>query len=258
MSGPLYPEPPHLIMAIYPSGTEEECFASLCQIAEDNGCRPEGTVEVAPRDAPFELRSDLAGQTTVVKAKPDRFRTLVSADSDQGRAVRAGFQGRHFSTVVVEYIMAPGGSKHPIEFAMAAGPLGAPEDTWTKSDRSRARNLVRFTTDLLRAATERRCALYGSITVESALPVPYELANGAEMLGTEVFVSNQVLEADSRLPEVLATDFKEVVDWPNGLRCSAWGPFTCSGFDASDTEDPRHFARSSVAVGRAARLRETG
>jgi hypothetical protein len=40
----LYPEPPHLTIAIYPKACESECFTVACKLMKEFGCQPGGVV----------------------------------------------------------------------------------------------------------------------------------------------------------------------------------------------------------------------
>ncbi len=162
----LYPEPPHLTIAVYPGLDEVECFANVCALVEEADCTPNGVVEVLPWDRTFEYRSDLADVIQRLRVDGGRHAAIMAGDPATGRPVRAGFAHRKLGVVVAEYLAAPSGDQHPIGVSLGAGALGVPRDLWKGSDRAKASQLAQWSTDLLRVTSASGIALYGGIATK--------------------------------------------------------------------------------------------
>ncbi|MEU5553523.1 hypothetical protein ABZ738_27480 [Micromonospora sp. NPDC047793] len=238
-------------MAVYSEGAEHECFATLCRLVAAMGCVPNGAVEVAPWDAEFELRSDLAGRSAILDVKPDRFARIVAGEDEGGRAVRAGYRRKRGTLVIVEYLAASGGDRHPIAVSASADGLGIPIDLWRKSERASAARLADWATNLLRKATAECGVWYGAIGVEYSLATPSELAAGAAVLTSEVFASRKLVDHNDDLRKALLDGFRGGVisEWPNGWFCSGWAPFNAGNGMLS--VDKAATKRAGVALGRA-------
>lgn len=249
----LYPEPPHLAVAVYPGLDEEGAFAAMCGVAEAAGCRPQGLVEVAPWDRAFELRSDLAEVASKLQVDPARFRSVVAGERETGRPVRAGYVHDRYGLVVVTYLAAPAGDRHPIAISLAAGPLGVPEAFWSAADRRAAGRLARWTANLLRSASSRTEAPYAGIGVEYTLATPSDLVRGVSTLPAEVFVSRALLVPGGRLDAALRQDYGAVEEavWGHGTFLSAWAPYNARKVTLPGI--PERFRNSSVALGEAMR-----
>jgi len=248
---PLYPEPPHLTVAVYPDRTEERCFAGMCEVMEELDCGFQGVVEVAPWDASFEFRSDLAGVASTMEVTPDRFRQIVAGRTGPGRPVRAGYSSKLAGVVVIGYGPAPSGDAHPIMASMHAGALGIPMELWSGRDRSAAARLARWTTDALARAVARCEAPYGGIGVEFSLPTPAELRAGTASLASEVFVSRDLLDSDADLDAALtaAVSGGGVTPGPGGTFYSGWAPYNDRNQTVPDL--PARLRRAGARLGRA-------
>lgn len=247
----LYPVPPHLTVAVYPEGSERECFAALCRLVEAMGCAPNGAVEVAPWDAKFELRSDLAGRSAILDVKPERFARIVAGEDEEGRAVRAGYRRKGGGLVLVEYLAASGDDRHPIAVSVSADGLGIPIGLWRKSERASAARLADWATNVLREATVGCGVWYGAIGVEYSLATPSELATGAALLTSEVFASRELVDHNADLRKALLDGFRGGVisEWSKGWFYSVWAPFN-SG-NATLSVDEAAIRRAGIALGRA-------
>lgn len=247
----LYPEPPHLTVALYAEQPEHECFAALCRLVEGMGCVANGSVEVAPWDASFELRSDLAGRSAILDVKPDRFSRIVAGEDHSGRAVRAGYKRKGGGLVLVEYLAARGDDRHPVAVSVSADGLGVPADLWRKAERTSAARLADWATEVLRESTVQCGVWYGAIGVEYSLATPSELASGAAMLPSEVFVSRELTDSDTDLEKALSDAFRGggIFEWPMGWFYSGWAPFN-SG-KSMPPVDKAIARRGGIALGRA-------
>ena len=251
-TGGLYPDPPHLTVAVYSRHPEERSFAAFCDLARQAGCRPTGRVEVAPWDVPFEYRSDLADIAAQLTLDPARLTTVLAGQDTARRAVRAGFIHRTHGIAVVEYLPAPAPDRHPIGLSVSAGALGIPEHLHARTDRSAARTLARWTTTLLREASARCDAEYGGIGVELRLGTPGQLRAGSATIPSELFVSHRLLTADPALESALRAGFSPATQttWPHGAFFTGWRPFS-----RGDTlpDIPHRFRASSTELGNATR-----
>lgn len=247
----LYPEPPHLTVAVYVKDSERDCFAALCRLVEGMGCAPNGSVEMAPWDADFELRSDLAGRSTILDVKPDRFARIVAGEDDSGRAVRAGYQQNGSGLVLVEYLAARGNDRHPVAVSVSADGLGIPVGLWRKEERNSAARLANWATNILREAPAQCSIWYGAIGVEYSLATPSELASGAALLSSEVFVSQELIDSNGGLKNMLLDAFRgsEISEWPMGCFYSGWAPFNSGKLMLS--VDRAGIRRAGIALGRA-------
>lgn len=245
----LYPEPPHLTIAVYSDIDEMRCFATMCEVAEAADCTPSGILEVAPWDVEFEDRSDLAGRLARLDGVP-AYRSTMTGDRSLGRPVRAGFRHRRHGIVVVEYLYARAGDRHPVAVSLGAGPLGLPIELWRKPERAAAERLAAWSVDILRDAASRCRAAFGGIGVEFTLGTPRSLVDGASLLASESYVSRVVLDSDDELRRALRSDFGDAEQiWDDGEFYSGWAPFN-TGRTTLD-EIPRRFRSSSRALGRA-------
>jgi hypothetical protein len=223
----LYPEPPHLTIAVYPAGSESECFAAVCTLMEQVDCHPNGTVEVAPWEAAFELRSDLAGRSSIVQAERDQFRHIATGSDPSRRPVRAGYRRGRNNVAVVEYIAAPRDDRHPIAVSTEAETLGIPVGKWRKPERALGEQLARWAIDLLQRIATQCDVLYGAIGVEYSLATPSELANGVATLPSEVYLSRRLASDAPGTQGAFEYDFRdaEMTEWPTGWFYSGWSPF---------------------------------
>ena len=246
-----YPMPPHLTVAIYPGQPEEECFSALCQLVEEFGCTPNGAIELAPWDASFEMRSDLAGRSLVIDAKPDQFARTVAGEDSAGRAIRAQYHSKKMGLILVEYLAATKGDRHPVAISVSARGLGTPIELWRKAERSSAIKLAQCTTTLLREATDRCSVLYGAVGVEFSLATPSELIDGSASLPTEIFVDRDVITSNRELAQYLSNAFHDgfISEWPAGWFHSGWAPFNPE--NATLNLDKALVRRTGIALGRA-------
>lgn len=245
----LYPAPPHLTIAIYSAGSESECFAAICESITQVDCHPNGTVEVAPWEATFELRSDLAGQSSILDVDRERFTQLVAGQDASMRPIRAGYRVRS-DVVVVEYLASSGGDRHPIGISTGAGALGIPVEMWQKNERKSAGKLARWAIDVLQLVVTQCDPIYGAIGVEYSLATPHELASRNATLPSEVYLSRG-LASDASIRDAFGNDFRgaEVAEWLAGWFYSGWEPFNSSGTTLPQSQI--HPTRASAILGRA-------
>jgi hypothetical protein len=91
----LYPDPPHLTVAIYSERPEVETFARMHDVALQLGCDPLNTIEISPADQEFELLSDLGTSKEILQVAPTRYAQLVAGEDHKVRVLRAGLVHAH-------------------------------------------------------------------------------------------------------------------------------------------------------------------
>lgn len=233
----MYPDPPHLTVAVYSTQPEITTFAMMCDVVRDLGCNPVNMVEVAPIDRDFELLTDLGDAATVEVVDPARRAQLVAGQDPGLRVIRARYSHREFGKVIVHYELRNGSGPHPIGVTVSAGAQGYPEDLWSASMRRSAYAIAGWTRDVLQAASSRINPLYGAIGVEFALSPPQELIAGGSDLGTELFVSRRLLDEDRSLDSKLREAFSggEITNWREGTFYSGWAPYNTRRASVRDT-----------------------
>lgn len=248
----LYPDPPHVTVAVYPGVAEGSAFAELCAVVADAGCAPRGVFELVPWDRTFEWPSDLAEVCTFWQVGDDEVDRMLAGDNQLGRPIKAGYVHPQFGVVVVEYLGTAAGDRHPVGVSLGAGPQGMPSQWWSDADRRTAARMVEWTTQLLKAASRAVRASYGGIAEEDTLASPSALVQG-RWLQSELFVSRTLLEKDDSLREVLREAFAgdAEAEWGHGSFYSGWGPYNRRGVTLPDI--PTRFGRAAVALGRAVR-----
>jgi hypothetical protein len=249
----LYPQPPHLSVAVYSDRPEAETFARMCDAARDLGCVSLNLVEVAPADLDFELVSDLGAAKEIRPVSPAEFTELVADPASATRLLRAGFSHRKYGKVVVEYVQRVGLGRHPIALTVASDSLGIPDSIWSGRQRKSAYALAAWSTSALRTASSLSDPLYGAIGIEFSLPAAPKLAAGQGRVPSEVFVSRRLIEADQSLEERLRQAFAggDVAAWEHGRFYSGWAPFTSRRVSV---EDPKAAADNAARALRSALL----
>ncbi|MFI5713037.1 hypothetical protein [Kribbella sp. NPDC051620] len=236
----LYPEPPHLTIAVWSPEDEESVFGRACDVVAAAGCVPAGVVQSAPRGQQYAMLQDLDDRSTA-QLDADAFETAVHGRDPVLRPLEAGYRSKRWGTVVVEHLFGTEGEKHPVAVSLAADRLGLPDSTWKASDRKAARRLAEWATGVLRELTLSTGAMYGAIGVEETLPTPSALRAG-EPAGSVVYVG-------SALPGVQARFRAAVpgVQWPTGEFFPGWHPFA----ESPEPVDRKGLAAASVALGQA-------
>lgn len=236
MMSEIYPEPPHLTVAVYSSHSEADTFTQLCQTAHDMDCVPRNLVEVAPWSQDFEFVSDLGAAKETLNVSAARFEQLVAGLDPVVRTLRAAYSHRKFGTVVVEYIQRTGPGRHPIGLSLGSASLGIPDTLWSRSERQSAYAIAGWSRSVLQAASSRCEALYGAVGVEFSLPVPAQLTSGKERLVTELFISGRLIDRDKSIESKLRQAFTSgaVVNWRDGVFFSGWAPFNDQRVSISD------------------------
>ncbi|HET6214684.1 MAG TPA: hypothetical protein VFE14_17595 [Micromonosporaceae bacterium] len=165
--------------------------------------------------------------------------------------MRAWFVHQINGVVVVEYLPAPLGDRHPIGVSLAARSLGIPEEHWDKGESGAASRLARWTKDLLRNITSKCEAPYGAIGVEIRFATPSQLREGSLHMTSEVFVSRQLLTSHPSLERTLNEDYGqgEALDWPHGTFFSTWAPYNARRVTVSGIQN--RLRRSELALGNA-------
>jgi hypothetical protein len=251
----LYPEPPHLTIAVWSDQSEDVTFAKLCELVQRHGCVPLNRVQTVPRDRTFEWISDLADVMSEVDTDRAGFADLVVGADPARRPVRAGFSHKKFGTVLVEYLGAPAGERHPMAVSLGAGALGLPEQLWSRADRSAADKIVRWSKAILEDMTETNPVRYGAIGVEFTLATPAHLGDDSLGLTTELFVSGELLATAPAVDAGLRDLFGAVglTEWRKGLFVAGWAPFNERHVSIDDLAEARRRCRQLLA--RAVRLR---
>lgn len=244
----LYPEPPHLTVAIYCERAEIDVFAEMHQLAISFGCVPTNVVETAPIALDFEFVSDLGQASEVSTLDPNSYARLTSGRNAELRAVRAGFIHRKFGSVVVEYLQKAGPGFHPVGLSLNAQSLGIPDSSWSARQRKSAYAVADWSRSLLDAATSQCGALYGAIGVEFSLPNPWKIRTGKPRLTTEIFVSSELTGQNEFLGRDLRNAFSEggVEMWGSGTFFSGWFPFNSQRKTVSDVTAVTDIVRTAL------------
>jgi hypothetical protein len=243
----LYPEPPHLSIAVWSPEDEESVFGRASDVAVEFGCVPAGVVELAPRGRRFAMVQDL-GDRVIGRRSADEFESAVHGGDAKLRPVKAGYRRKGMGTVVVEHLLGTETEPHPVAVSLSADALGTPEELWNAKERKAARKLADWATDVLRELTARTGAAYGAIGVEESLPTPSALRSGAS-IGTLPFISAAIGPAVlDRCQAAFGPQHR--VDWPHGAFFTGWQPF--AGGDPVAV-DHRALTAASIALGTAAK-----
>lgn len=216
----LYPEPPHLTIAVWTAEDDEQAFGRACDIAVEFGCTPSGVVELAPRGRPFAMLQDLADRSTVELTGAE-FESAVHGGDPVSRPLKAGYRAK--GTVIVEHLYGTEVEAHPVAISLSAGALGLPQELWRSKDRKAAYKLAAWATDVLRELTARTGAVYGSIAVEETLPTPSALRAG-HAISSLPFLSASL---PSTVVHKFQTAFNQTkpVNWTHGTFFPGWHPF---------------------------------
>lgn len=218
----LYPQPPHLTIAVWVAGDDELAFGQACDSAVEFGCTASGVVEIGPRGRAFGMVQDLEDRSIVQLGAAD-FDSMVHGRHPVSRPLKAGFRVKRWGTVIVEHLLGTEAEPHPVAISLSAGALGWPEELSTAKDRKAAYRLAGWATDVLRDLTARTGALYGSIAVEETLPTPTRLRAGTPV-GTLPFLSAKLPPAVLRAFHTAFPQTHPTV-WPHGTFFPTWKPF---------------------------------
>ncbi|MGW5191663.1 hypothetical protein ACWEOO_20610 [Kribbella sp. NPDC004138] len=241
----LYPDPPHLTIAVWVAENEEVAFGRSCDVVDEFGCLPSGIVEVASRGQRFAMVQDLEDRSVVQLSAAD-FESMVHGRNPVARSLKAGYRGRGLGTVVVEHLLGTEAETHPVAVSVSAGALGIPAGLWRSKDRRSAYKLAGRATDVLRELASRTGAAYGAIAVEETLPTPSALRDGA-LIGSLPFLS-------ANLPIRVQDKFRaafgrtQAVNWADGTFFPGWEPFAGG---KPPTFDRVALAAASAALGNA-------
>ena len=241
----LYPDPPHLTIAVWVAENEELTFGRACDTVGELGLVPSGVVEVAPRGRQFGMVQDLEDRSTVLLG-PVEFESMLHGGDPVSRSLKAGYRGGRLGAVVVEHLFGTDGEAHPVAVSVSADALGLPEELWKAKDRKAAYKLAGWATDVLRRLAGRTGAVYGAIAVEETLPTPSALRTGASIAGLP-FLS-------AELPASVLDKFHaafgrtQPVHWAEGTLFPGWKPFAQGNPAAVDRAA---LAAASAALGNA-------
>jgi hypothetical protein len=228
-ASPFYPQPPHLMVQVWTPRPPVEAFAAVALAVQASGARGTGAVATAPVGATFAWLSDLDDVIRRQDVDEETFRMMLSREVDGTRVVRAAFV-REGEPVVLEYGASPAGDPHPLLVATYAIGLDLPEDLREEADEVVARRTARWSLDLLERMASDTGALYGTVTVEGAMPTPAQLATGAELRGTP-FVARTLTDAAPELLPALRVKLSALqeIDQASGTVFAATAPFRTDG-----------------------------
>jgi hypothetical protein len=117
---------------------------------------------------------------------------------------------------------------HPVSVTISGALMTMPRQASLRpNEQELAVASARFILSAFRAVCESLNPLYGAIQVEAFLPTPAELIGRTARLGTEVFVSDRLVDADRAIVTRLSTAFAEGVSerWATGTFYSGWARF---------------------------------
>ncbi|WAL68589.1 hypothetical protein ORV05_12695 [Amycolatopsis cynarae] len=227
----MYPEPPHLMVAVYGEQDEYKTFATVSAAVEAHGGRLTGLVRVAPRAQEFGFVSDLGEEAPTLDLGPAAARELIAGRDGDKRVVTAAYSHPEFGHLVLGYLPNDPGDRHPVAVSTAAGELGYPTEIWSADDERRARRFADRSRELLREmATETAC-LYGGIGIETGLATPTGVRAGRVPFPTELYVSQTLLDRDVPVAAQLAAAYRdgENREWERGRFYALWTPFVRHG-----------------------------
>lgn len=235
----IYPDPPHLTIAVYSDGPEAQTFAAVHDAAQELGCRPLDLVEVAPANQEFELVSDLGSAREILSVSPTEYARLVAGQDPKARVLRAGAVHRKLGKVVIGYVQRTGPGLHPIAVSMSAEALGVPASLWSADQRRAAYSAGDWCRSLLEVASSRSRAMYGAIGVEFSLPTPWQIRTKDTRLPSEFFISRQLIDRKVATEGLLQRAFSggETVIWDTGIFLSGWAPFNSKRATMSDVTE---------------------
>jgi hypothetical protein len=236
----LYPEPPHLTIAVWVAEDEELAFGRACDVAGEFGCVPSDVVEIAPRGLRFAMLQDLE-ERSIVRLRREDFESVVHGGDPVSRSLKAGYRAKGLGTVIVEHLFGTEVETHPVAISLSADALGLPDEIRKPKDRKAAYRLASWATEVLRELTSRTEAVYGAIGVEETLPTPSALRAGYS-IGNLPFLS-------AVLPDAVLGKFHSAfgrlqpVDWEHGS-------FFPSGtsFVAGDPAAPDRTALTAASI----------
>lgn len=248
--GDFYPEPPHLIVALYCECPEGDTFRLLNDVIIELGGQPANAVEVAPADQEFELLSDLTGHKRILSVDSDLYGELIAGEDTKTRVLKAGFTNRQCGRLVVEYLQRVGPGRHPVAVSTGSGSLGIPDFLWTTAQRQNAYSMGEWSRELLETVCSRWDVLYGAIGVEFSMPTPWQIKTKRPRLPTEIFVSRQLAGQGGLVEEGLRRAFVdgELLEWNSGLFLSGWAPFNANHVTVTDPSKTAAAALSALRL----------
>lgn len=249
MRVPLYPDPPHLSVTVYPDRVpSEEAFAVMCRVVRQAGGVPIRDVRVLPRTETFDAISDSDRVRDELRVSERRFDDLEAGRDPVLRAVAAGFTAEPVGLVVVGYSRRAPGDRRPVTALAHAKGLDIPDELSLPGQRRTGERTGIWARELLRAATSALAPLYGMLDIEATMPTPSLLARYRGWLG-DLFVSARLLAATPGLEPGLRECFAEgdVETWDTGLYLSGWAPFNSSGRSVPDPSAVRRRAEALLA-----------
>ncbi|GAA1538342.1 hypothetical protein GCM10009678_20820 [Actinomadura kijaniata] len=240
----LYPEPPHLELAVFHEVTpEERLLAEVCARLGAAGAVPTGYLEVIPEDLPFERPTDVGAEAEEIRVPAERVGGHLAGEVPGRRVLRAGFELRPLGLVAAGHNRGAAG-RHPVALLTSAEKI---ESGWPGRRRGSAERVAAAVRSLMRDVCEAVGPLYASLGVETTLPGPERLAGTGDRLG-DVFVAGRLFARvpglAGRLDGCFAAGHSE--KWSGGTYYSSWGPFNDAGTTA---RDPGLAARSGRLLG---------
>jgi hypothetical protein len=189
-------EPPEILICVYPTVSGGKCFATLCQVLIDLGCKP----------------------------GPETARRLAYVDPDEPMT-DAGFRHRLFGTVTVGYGWYSSGYTTTAPWLVVS--VHAPS-FWDgarskRVERRAAEQLDPWAREVLRLCVNQCQVYYGTVGFECSLITSTEFDGGWNGQLSAIFVSGRVLTGYPQVRAAFEADYRrgEVQDWGHGrLFCS--------------------------------------
>jgi hypothetical protein len=206
-------EAPELMVCGYPVGPQQECFAALCRVLIDLGCKP--------------------GKETA--------RHLAADDTDNAfnsvSITRAGFRHRQFGTVTVDHGY-PNSDGSPAAWLRVCvhAPIFWTATRSTRAERRAAEQLGPWTREVLRLGVNRCQVYFGTIGFESSLVPCTELGGGWTGMPSSIFVWDRVLTGHPQVRAAFEADYRkgELEEWGTGRLFSSGPPSGTEWVGASD------------------------
>jgi hypothetical protein len=225
----IYIDPPHINAALYfDHSNSRKMLLEVCQQIQNAKQTDLLSIDFLPdtQFPQFAMLSDLAARLETVYSDLEQYFTQAI------QIMQVSFHSPNAGTFSVLFDCIPdntvGFEVHPISITVSGSLLAMPPNSSLKArERHKAAKNAQFLLEVFCTVCDVLDPLYGAIQVESSLPTPFELIDGQAYIGTELFVSTRLSNADKklnvRLTELFKDGFQE--QWRTGTFFSGWSVF---------------------------------
>lgn len=226
---PTYIDPPHISAALYFEHADStKTLLKVCQQVQNAKQTDLLSIDFV-RDTQFPqfaMLSDLAARLETAYSDLEQYLTQTI------QIVQVSFRSPDAGTFAVLFDCIPdnavGSEVHPISITVSGSLLAMPPNASLKArERRRAAKNAQFLLEVFRTLCDVLDPLYGAIQVESCLPTPFELIGGEARIGTELFISTRLSDAEKKLNVRLTALFNDGFQeqWSTGTFFSGWSVF---------------------------------